>query len=117
MSECGESGLQLMLMMLTSDGELKQVLIDRFGHWDFVCYSTASSAVDRPKFRLVFNLVETVHRDRIPHFWYALNTEIGDIGDAQTKDLSVCTTSLQTTMVLTILFSVIQAVLLTLIIW
>ena len=52
-----------------------------------MCYSTASSAVDRPKFRLVFNLVETVHRDRIPHFWYALNTEIGDIGDAQTKDL------------------------------
>lgn len=69
-------------------GELKQVLLDRFGHWDFVCYSTASSAVDRPKFRLVFNLMETVHRDRVAHFWYALNTEIGDIGDAQTKDLS-----------------------------
>lgn len=68
--------------------ELRETLIERFGHWDFVCYSTASSTVDRPKFRLVFNLMETVHKDLIPKFWWALNTEIGDIGDKQTKDLS-----------------------------
>lgn len=67
---------------------LRETLIERFGHWDFVCYSTASSTVDRPKFRLVFNLMETVHKDLIAKFWYALNTEVGDIGDAQTKDLS-----------------------------
>jgi hypothetical protein len=68
--------------------ELRETLLERFGHWDFVCYSTASSSLDRPKFRLVFNLMETVHRDNISKFWFALNTEIGDIGDAQTKDLS-----------------------------
>lgn len=67
---------------------LMEVLIDRFGHWDFVCYSTASSTVDRPKFRLVFNLMETVHRDNISKFWHALNTELDSIGDKQTKDLS-----------------------------
>src|SRR5210317_2081516 len=67
---------------------LREVLVERFGHWDFVCYSTASSTVDRPKFRLVFNLMDTVHKDLIPKFWWALNTEVGDIGDKQTKDLS-----------------------------
>lgn len=67
---------------------LREVLVERFGHWDFVCYSTASSTVDRPKFRLVFNLMETVHKDQISKFWWALNTEVGDIGDKQTKDLS-----------------------------
>ena len=67
---------------------LSEVLVERFGHWDFVCYSTASSTVDRPKFRLVFNLMETVHKDQISKFWYALNTELDSIGDRQTKDLS-----------------------------
>jgi len=71
-----------------SADELRETLLERFGHWDFVCYSTASSTVDRPKFRLVFNLMETVHKDLIPKFWWALNTEVGDIGDKQTKDLS-----------------------------
>jgi len=68
--------------------ELMETLVERFGHWDFVCYSTASSSLDRPKFRLVFNLMETVHKDQIAKFWWALNTEVGDIGDKQTKDLS-----------------------------
>jgi len=67
---------------------LREVLVERFGHWDFVCYSTASSTVDRPKFRLVFNLMETVHKDQISKFWWALNTELDSIGDRQTKDLS-----------------------------
>jgi len=67
---------------------LVEILVERFGHWDFVCYSTASSTMDKPKFRLVFNLVETVHRDNISKFWYALNTELDSIGDRQTKDLS-----------------------------
>jgi hypothetical protein len=67
---------------------LREVLVERFGHWDFVCYSTASSTVDRPKFRLVFNLMEIVHRDRIAQFWYALNASLDSIGDSQTKDLS-----------------------------
>ena len=67
---------------------IREILVERFGHWDFVCYSTASSTIDQPKFRLVFNLVETVHRDNISKFWYALNTELDSIGDRQTKDLS-----------------------------
>ena len=68
--------------------KLVEILTERFGHWDFVCYSTASSTMDRPKFRLVFNLMETVHKDQISKFWYALNTELDSIGDKQTKDLS-----------------------------
>ncbi len=68
--------------------KLMEILTERFGHWDFVCYSTASSSVDRPKFRLVFNLMEVVHKDQISKFWYALNTELDSIGDRQTKDLS-----------------------------
>ena len=68
--------------------KLVEILTERFGNWDFVCYSTASSTVDRPKFRLVFNLMETVHKDQISKFWYALNTELDSIGDKQTKDLS-----------------------------
>ena len=71
-----------------SENKLKEVLVDRFGHWDFVCYSTASSKIDQPKFRLVFNLVESIPRDTIQKFWYALNTELDSIGDKQTKDLS-----------------------------
>jgi len=72
---------------ITAD-ELRETLLERFGHWSFVCYSTASSTVDRPKFRLVFDLMEVVHKDIIPKFWYALNTELDSIGDRQTKDLS-----------------------------
>lgn len=68
--------------------KLVEILAERFGHWDFVCYSTASSTMDRPKFRLVFNLMEVVHKDQISKFWYALNTELDSIGDKQTKDLS-----------------------------
>jgi len=67
---------------------LMEVLVERFGHWDFVCYSTASSRVEQPKFRLVFRLVGEVHKDSIRKFWWALNSELGSIGDKQTKDLS-----------------------------
>lgn len=69
-------------------GDLEDELVKRFGHWDFVCYSTASSKTDFPKFRLIFRLEEHVDASRIKHFWYALNTEIQSVGDRQTKDLS-----------------------------
>ena len=69
-------------------GNLKDELYDRFGHWTYVCYSTASSTDDFPKFRLVFPLTNHVEQDKIKHFWYALNTHIGSMGDKQTKDLS-----------------------------
>jgi hypothetical protein len=37
---------------------------------------------------LVFPLSNDVPADKIKHFWYALNKELNDIGDPQTKDLS-----------------------------
>jgi len=69
-------------------GDLENELYNRFGNWRYVCYSTASSKVSQPKFRLVFPLTEPVRQERIRPFWYALQTELGDLGDKQTKDLS-----------------------------
>lgn len=70
------------------EGDLEKELKERYGEYYFVCYSTASSTVDHPKFRLVFPLSESVEADRIKQFWFALNTELDSIGDKQTKDLS-----------------------------
>jgi hypothetical protein len=67
---------------------LKNELTTRFSDLDFVCYSTASSRHDYYKFRLVFRIEETIPNDKIKSFWYALNTDIGEIGDPQTKDLA-----------------------------
>jgi len=72
----------------TFDGELEDVLRNKFGQYRYVCYSTASSTDDHPKFRLVFDIESEVSADVIRHFWFALNKEFGDLGDAQTKDLS-----------------------------
>lgn len=58
------------------------------GKYYYVCYSTASSTKETPKFRLVFPLTRAVEREEIKHFWFALNTELGEVGDIQTKDLS-----------------------------
>ena len=69
-------------------GNLKDELSNRFGSYYYVCYSTASSTTSYPKFRLVFPLKTTVGADSIKKFWYALNTEVGSVGDRQTKDLS-----------------------------
>ena len=70
------------------EGNLYDVLVQRFGHYRFVCYSTASSTRASPKFRIVFPLSIPVDQSRIRDFWFALNTELEDIGDKQTKDLS-----------------------------
>lgn len=67
---------------------LENDLINRFGNWRFICYSTASSTRSRPKFRLVFPLTRTVESTKIRHFWFSLNTELDSIGDKQAKDLS-----------------------------
>ena len=69
-------------------GNLEDELRSRYGHWRFICYSTASSSESWPKFRLVFPLTRTVQQDQIKHFWFALNSELASIGDRQTKDLS-----------------------------
>lgn len=70
------------------EGDLENELAKRFAAYRFVCYSTASSTVDRPKFRLVFPITKSVPNERIRKFWFALQTELGDLGDKQTKDLS-----------------------------
>lgn len=63
-------------------------LQSKYGKYHYICYSTASSTRERPKFRLVFPLTSDVIKGKIKHFWFALNKELNDIGDAQTKDLS-----------------------------
>ena len=68
-------------------GDIKDIE-SKYSQYRYLCYSTASSTVEAPKFRLVFPLTSTVEKDNIKHFWFALNKEIGDIADAQTKDLS-----------------------------
>ena len=70
------------------EGDLYGNLRARFGNYKFVCYSTASSTQSFPKFRLVFPLTKNVPAEKIRHFWFALQTELGDLGDKQTKDLS-----------------------------
>ena len=62
--------------------------VKQFNDYEYVCYSTASSTKEKPKFRIVFKLDEDVESDQIKHFWYALNKEFNSIGDPQTKDLT-----------------------------
>ena len=70
------------------NGDLQDDLCNRFSSYRFICYSTASSTLDSPKFRMVFPLRERIGSDKIRHFWHSLNTELGELGDVQTKDLS-----------------------------
>lgn len=68
------------------EGNIKDDLAERFPNWRYICYSTASSTVDHPKFRIVFELSQPVQNSNILPFWFALQAAIGDIGDKQTKD-------------------------------
>ena len=70
------------------EGNLENELHSLYGDWHYVCYSTASSTIDHPKFRLVFPLKTSVGSSDIKSFWHALNESFGRIGDGQTKDLS-----------------------------
>ena len=67
---------------------LKDTLEEKFGEYYYICYSTASSTEEQPKFRLVFPLTRVVEAKVLPHFWFALNQEFDELGDKQTKDLS-----------------------------
>ena len=69
-------------------GDLKDELYERFGKYYYICYSTASSKLEMPKFRLVFPTTTDVSTERIREFWYALNTSFGSMGDQQVKDFS-----------------------------
>ena len=68
--------------------EIETNLKERFGEYNYVVYSTASSRKEHLKFRIVFELDEYIENESIKAFWYALNTELGEMGDPQTKDLA-----------------------------
>ena len=70
------------------EGDLETELKTKYGKWTYICYSTASSTPEHPKFRLVFPLTQPVEAKDIPHFWYALNKEFDSLADIQTKDVS-----------------------------
>ena len=63
-------------------------ILTRFESNNIIVYSTASSTIEQPKFRIVFDLDRRVDAEELRHFWYALNKELGDLGDPQTKDSS-----------------------------
>lgn len=67
---------------------LQEELNKTLGDYYYVCYSTASSTIDFPKFRIIFPLANAVEANNIKHFWFALNSFIESMGDKQTKDLS-----------------------------
>jgi len=62
--------------------------IETFKGNRFVCYSSASSSKEKPKFRIVFPLTKHVEAEKIKHLWFAINKEYNSLGDPQTKDLS-----------------------------
>ena len=68
-------------------GSLEDILL-RFKDNNTVVYSTASSTTDQLKFRIVFDLDRRVDAEELRHFWFALNSHLGDLGDPQTKDSS-----------------------------
>lgn len=69
------------------DISFKKVLY-QFKDYSHICYSSASSTKQHPKFRIILQLSETVPHDKISHLWYALNKRFSNIADPQTKDLS-----------------------------
>jgi len=67
---------------------LKEELFKMFGAYQYICYNTASSRPEQPKFRLVFPITRRVELKDLPHFWFAMNKQFGELGDEQTKDVS-----------------------------
>jgi len=59
-----------------------------FGPYAHVCYSSASSTVEKTKFRVILPMTRHVEASKIRHLWYACNKEFNSLGDPQTKDLS-----------------------------
>lgn len=62
--------------------------IETFKDHKFICYSSASSTKEHPKFRVVLPLTRNVEQGEIRHFWFSLNKEFNSLGDEQTKDFS-----------------------------
>lgn len=69
-------------------GDQLDSFISKWNRWHYVCYNTASSRFDKPKFRMIFPLSRFLKAEEIKHFWFNLQTDMGDVGDKQCKDLS-----------------------------
>jgi len=65
------------------------IAFEQFNSYQYVCYSTASSSHEQPKFRLVLPLSRDANGPtEIQRLWYATNRELGDVADPQTKDVT-----------------------------
>lgn len=73
---------------LNPSDSLKEQLAEKYGRFHYVCYNTASSTHEKPKFRLVFPLTRQVKSKDLPHFWFSMNKQFDGLGDKQTKDIS-----------------------------
>jgi len=69
-------------------GDVQDYVRNLVDDWKFVCYSTASSRLNKVKFRIVFELDRHIPQDQIKHFWFALQSKLDESGDKQCKDLS-----------------------------
>jgi hypothetical protein len=69
------------------EGSVEDELRSRIGDWNYCVYSTASSTVEKPKFRVLFDLDRDIQAAEIKHFWWALQSHLEDKGDKQCKDL------------------------------
>lgn len=54
----------------------------------FICYSTASSTIKLPKFRVVVQLDKRITGENIRHFWFSLVNSTNLSADIQCKDYS-----------------------------
>ena len=66
----------------TLEDELDTII----GNFRYVCYSTASSSHNKPKFRVVFDLAGRVPESSCKELWFAIQQRFKSIGDEQTKD-------------------------------
>ena len=72
-----------------SKEEIQLFMKEKHSEKAHICYSTASSSIEKPKFRLVFPLSEWItDTNKIQKFWYSLNKEFDGLVDKQTKDVS-----------------------------
>lgn len=68
--------------------DIENILREKFATWKCICYSTASSTKEQPKFRVVYALDQRVEKNSIAKLWYALNAHTNEDADRQVKDMS-----------------------------
>ena len=63
-------------------------VLQAYKDYYFICYSTASSTKEKPRFRVILRLDRSAKADEIRHLWYGLNKKFLGVVDTQTKDPS-----------------------------